>query len=270
MPARPAGRPPRWRWFSRCGWCWPGCGVRRRSSNALLGVFYVLLWVGLVALSLLFGPVWRVISPMRTVYLLLRRLMPGAPRLHLSRKLGVSPRRGGPVRLRVDGTGQPGFGVAAVGQGVAADLCRGDAGRGVAVRAALVGPRRPVRRVQHGGVAALPVSPQSGHRENRHRQPVRPPAVVARAAGCRRDAGGAARIDGVRQFLVVADVARLCRSDHARLWHAADAVVVGAANPWADCLHFGCGSDVFRWRPARRAASTAINVVRCRARWRTR
>jgi hypothetical protein len=34
----------------------------------------VLLWVGLVALSLLFGPVWRVISPMRTVYLLLRRI----------------------------------------------------------------------------------------------------------------------------------------------------------------------------------------------------
>jgi hypothetical protein len=41
------------------------------QSNAVLGVFYVLLWVGLVALSLLFGPVWRVISPMRTVYLLL-------------------------------------------------------------------------------------------------------------------------------------------------------------------------------------------------------
>ena len=87
----------------------------------------------------------------------------------LSRKLGLSPRRGGPVRLRVDGTGQPGLGVAAVGQGVAADLWRGDAGRGVAVRAALVGPRRPVRRVQHGGVATLPVSPQSDHRENRHR-----------------------------------------------------------------------------------------------------
>ena len=44
------------------------------QSNALLGAFYVLLWVGLVALSLLFGPVWRVISPMRTVYLLLRRI----------------------------------------------------------------------------------------------------------------------------------------------------------------------------------------------------
>ena len=46
------------------------------ESNGLLGAFYVLLWVGLVALSLAFGPVWRVISPMRTVYLLLRRITP--------------------------------------------------------------------------------------------------------------------------------------------------------------------------------------------------
>lgn len=46
------------------------------ETNALLGAFYVLLWVGLVALSLAFGPVWRVISPMRTVYLLLRRITP--------------------------------------------------------------------------------------------------------------------------------------------------------------------------------------------------
>jgi hypothetical protein len=46
------------------------------QGNALLGVFYVLLWVGLVAISLLFGPVWRVISPVRTVYLLLQRVTP--------------------------------------------------------------------------------------------------------------------------------------------------------------------------------------------------
>ncbi|MGD1174372.1 hypothetical protein [Mycobacterium seoulense] len=53
------------------------------ETNALLGVFYVLLWVGLAALSLLFGPVWRVVSPMRTVYLLLRL---GTPeRLHRPR-----------------------------------------------------------------------------------------------------------------------------------------------------------------------------------------
>lgn len=44
------------------------------AANPLPGVFYVLLWVGLVALSLLIGPVWRVLSPVRTVYRLLPRI----------------------------------------------------------------------------------------------------------------------------------------------------------------------------------------------------
>jgi hypothetical protein len=38
------------------------------GRNPLLGVFYVLLWVGLVALSLAVGPVWRALSPVRTLY----------------------------------------------------------------------------------------------------------------------------------------------------------------------------------------------------------
>lgn len=38
------------------------------SENALPGVFYVLLWVGLVAVSVVIGPLWRVISPVRTLY----------------------------------------------------------------------------------------------------------------------------------------------------------------------------------------------------------
>lgn len=41
------------------------------SDNALPGVFYVLLWVGLVAVSTVVGPLWRVVSPVRTVYRLL-------------------------------------------------------------------------------------------------------------------------------------------------------------------------------------------------------
>jgi hypothetical protein len=64
------------------------------ESNALLGAFYVLLWVGLVALSLAVGPVWRVISPMRTVYLLLRRITPerlGRPRLSYPEGWGYRP-----------------------------------------------------------------------------------------------------------------------------------------------------------------------------------
>jgi hypothetical protein len=43
------------------------------ANNALPGVFYVLLWVGLVALSLVIGPVWRAVSPVRTVHRLLGR-----------------------------------------------------------------------------------------------------------------------------------------------------------------------------------------------------
>ncbi|WP_020105937.1 hypothetical protein [Nocardia sp. 348MFTsu5.1] len=38
------------------------------DNNPVAGSFYVLLWVGLVVLSAVFGPVWRVLSPIRTVY----------------------------------------------------------------------------------------------------------------------------------------------------------------------------------------------------------
>ena len=36
-------------------------------TNPVFGIFYVWWWVGLVPLSLLFGPVWRAISPVRTI-----------------------------------------------------------------------------------------------------------------------------------------------------------------------------------------------------------
>lgn len=38
------------------------------ADNPLPGTFYVLLWVGVVAVSVVAGPVWRVISPVRTVW----------------------------------------------------------------------------------------------------------------------------------------------------------------------------------------------------------
>lgn len=44
----------------------------RPDGNPVPGVFYVLMWVGLVAASLAFGPVWRAISPPRALYRLLR------------------------------------------------------------------------------------------------------------------------------------------------------------------------------------------------------
>jgi hypothetical protein len=76
-------------WVLLAGLCGP-----QNQTNALLGVFYVLLWVGLMAISLLFGPVWRVISPMRTVYLLLRRSAPerlASPRRPYRESWGYRP-----------------------------------------------------------------------------------------------------------------------------------------------------------------------------------
>ncbi|WP_276021469.1 hypothetical protein [Mycobacterium barrassiae] len=48
------------------------------SDNALPGAFYVLLWVGLVAVSVIIGPVWRVISPVRTMWRLVHAGRQGA------------------------------------------------------------------------------------------------------------------------------------------------------------------------------------------------
>lgn len=45
----------------------------QNTENALPGAFYVLLWVGLVAVSVLLGPVWRVMSPVRTAWCLIGR-----------------------------------------------------------------------------------------------------------------------------------------------------------------------------------------------------
>ena len=44
----------------------------QNAENPLPGVFYVLIWVGLVALSWAIGPVWRVLSPVRALSRVLR------------------------------------------------------------------------------------------------------------------------------------------------------------------------------------------------------
>jgi hypothetical protein len=76
-------------WTLLAGFCGP-----QTQSNALPEVFYVLLWVGLVAMSLLIGPVWRVISPVRTIYALLQRITPerlARPRLSYRESWGYRP-----------------------------------------------------------------------------------------------------------------------------------------------------------------------------------
>ncbi|HMY08190.1 MAG: hypothetical protein V9G13_09195 [Marmoricola sp.] len=44
-------------------------------TNPTLGIFYVLVWVGLVPASLLFGPIVRLLSPLRTLHLLATKMI---------------------------------------------------------------------------------------------------------------------------------------------------------------------------------------------------
>ncbi|WSY81308.1 hypothetical protein OG782_07335 [Streptomyces sp. NBC_00876] len=59
------------------------------DRNPAPGAVYVLLWVGLVPASLLFGPVWRLLNPLRTLHLL------GC------RALGRDPAAGRPLPVRL-------------------------------------------------------------------------------------------------------------------------------------------------------------------------
>jgi hypothetical protein len=80
-------------WVLLAGLCGP-----QTQGNPLLGVFYVLLWVGVVAVSLLAGPVWRVISPVRSVYLALQRVTPerlARPRFSYPDSWGYRPAAAG-------------------------------------------------------------------------------------------------------------------------------------------------------------------------------
>jgi hypothetical protein len=53
--------------------------------------FYVTFWVGLVPASLLLGPVWRVVNPLRTLYVVLRLLTGPPPSEGRTARLGMWP-----------------------------------------------------------------------------------------------------------------------------------------------------------------------------------
>ncbi|MGH8825304.1 MAG: hypothetical protein ACRDVN_12605 [Jiangellaceae bacterium] len=64
------------------------------ATNPTAGAVYVLLWVGIVPLSLLFGPVWRLVNPLRTLHLLLCRavrLDPAVGMRALPARVGLWP-----------------------------------------------------------------------------------------------------------------------------------------------------------------------------------
>ena len=63
-------------------------------TNPVFGFVFVWLWVGLVPLSLIMGPVWRVVNPLRTLHDGLCRLArtdPDQGLVELSARLGVWP-----------------------------------------------------------------------------------------------------------------------------------------------------------------------------------
>ncbi|WP_307845319.1 hypothetical protein [Planomonospora sp. ID67723] len=80
-----AGRPvrlpegPRTRWVLRIlgltgtalAGAWTVLGPDDPARNPAAHLVYVVLWAGLVPASLLFGPVWRLLNPLRTIHLLL-------------------------------------------------------------------------------------------------------------------------------------------------------------------------------------------------------
>jgi len=65
-----------------------------RLTNPIFGFIYILVWVGLVPVSLLLGPVWRTLNPLRTAHLLLSKLLrqpPSKGLLELPAWLGLWP-----------------------------------------------------------------------------------------------------------------------------------------------------------------------------------
>ncbi|TCO46971.1 hypothetical protein EV646_106210 [Kribbella antiqua] len=65
-----------------------------RLTNPIFGFIYILVWVGLVPISILLGPVWRTLNPLRTIHLLLCKALrqpPSKGLLELPSWLGLWP-----------------------------------------------------------------------------------------------------------------------------------------------------------------------------------
>jgi hypothetical protein len=64
------------------------------ATNPTAGMIYVVFWVGLVPGSLLFGPIWKLLNPLRTIHLLLMRLVridPNDPPFRIPAWVGYWP-----------------------------------------------------------------------------------------------------------------------------------------------------------------------------------
>jgi hypothetical protein len=73
---------------------WAALAGPDNLANPTFGVVYVLLWVGIVPTSLLFGPFYKAVNPVRTLHVLLSRVTGGDPAagvLTLPRWVGLWP-----------------------------------------------------------------------------------------------------------------------------------------------------------------------------------
>jgi hypothetical protein len=66
-------------------------GPAETSRNLAPWALYVTFWIGLVPASLLLGPVWRVVNPLRLLHRGLRTLLPRAPGTARLPRLGLWP-----------------------------------------------------------------------------------------------------------------------------------------------------------------------------------
>lgn len=66
-------------------------GPNDPPQNIAPWAFYVTFWVGLVVVSLLLGPVWKVLNPLRTLHALLRPITGPAPARGSLERLGYWP-----------------------------------------------------------------------------------------------------------------------------------------------------------------------------------
>jgi hypothetical protein len=65
------------------------------GSNPAPWTIFVIFWVGLIPLSLLFGPVWKLFNPLRTIYRGIALVSGGAALLRLSPRIGYWPAAAG-------------------------------------------------------------------------------------------------------------------------------------------------------------------------------
>lgn len=76
---------------------WAGMALilgQDRLTNPIFGFVYVWVWVGLVPISLLFGPVWRTLNPLRSLHLIASKVLrhnPDQGLSHLRAGWGIWP-----------------------------------------------------------------------------------------------------------------------------------------------------------------------------------